>query len=240
VRARGKAVEINSSPERLDLTDAHARRAAALGIRNLFVCVGDPVTIGDFPQGSNNVDVTATGLLALVNHGFNLGRDRGGSSIGEPTSFFAGAAVAPIAVAVAPVAAVVVPVAPVAPAIAASVIIHSIKFQKILGLKIEMLRNSQKHFPATLLDGVQPRIRVESGFGGPAEPRQVLQHNLRKLVVGIEDEPVSLAPSNQEVPDLPYLLGHHRVGAPFCVAALAFITAAKPGAACVAWAICCC
>jgi len=69
--------------------------AAALGIRNLFVCVGDPVTIGDFPQGSNNVDVTATGLLALVNHGFNLGRDRGGSSIGEPTSFYAGAAVAP-------------------------------------------------------------------------------------------------------------------------------------------------
>jgi hypothetical protein len=40
--------------------------AAALGIRNLFVCVGDPVTIGDYPQGSNNVDVTATGLLAAV------------------------------------------------------------------------------------------------------------------------------------------------------------------------------
>ena len=69
--------------------------AAALGIRNLFVCVGDPVTIGDYPQGSNNVDVTATGLLALVNQGFNEGRDRSGSSIGEPTSFFTGAAVAP-------------------------------------------------------------------------------------------------------------------------------------------------
>ncbi|MGZ4148160.1 MAG: bifunctional homocysteine S-methyltransferase/methylenetetrahydrofolate reductase, partial [Actinomycetota bacterium] len=69
--------------------------AAALGIRNLFVCVGDPVTIGDFPQGSNNVDVTATGLLSLVTRGFNEGRDRGGSSIGEATSFFAGAAVAP-------------------------------------------------------------------------------------------------------------------------------------------------
>ncbi len=69
--------------------------AAALGIRNLFVCVGDPVTIGDYPQGSNNVDVTATGLLALVNQGFNEGRDRAGSSIGEPTSFFSGAAVAP-------------------------------------------------------------------------------------------------------------------------------------------------
>lgn len=69
--------------------------AAALGIRNLFVCVGDPVTIGDYPQGSNNVDVTATGLLALVTEGFNEGRDRAGSSIGEATSFFAGAAVAP-------------------------------------------------------------------------------------------------------------------------------------------------
>jgi len=73
-----------------DLLGAHA-----LGIRNLFVCVGDPVTIGDYPQGSNNVDVTATGLLALITRDFNEGRDRSGSSIGEPTSFFAGAAVAP-------------------------------------------------------------------------------------------------------------------------------------------------
>jgi methionine synthase I (cobalamin-dependent)/5,10-methylenetetrahydrofolate reductase len=75
-----------------DLLGAHA-----LGIRNLFVCVGDPVTIGDYPQGSNNVDVTATGLLALIADEFNRGRDRGGSSIGEPTSFFAGAAVSPAA-----------------------------------------------------------------------------------------------------------------------------------------------
>ncbi|MBI3648760.1 MAG: bifunctional homocysteine S-methyltransferase/methylenetetrahydrofolate reductase [Actinobacteria bacterium] len=71
--------------------------AYALGIRNLFVCVGDPVTIGDFPQGSNNVDVTATGLLALITEEFNRGRDQGGASIGEPTSFFVGAAVAPAA-----------------------------------------------------------------------------------------------------------------------------------------------
>ena len=56
-----------------DLLGAHA-----LGIRNLFVCVGDPVTIGDYPQGSNNVDVTATGLLALVTRDFNEGRDRSG------------------------------------------------------------------------------------------------------------------------------------------------------------------
>jgi methionine synthase / methylenetetrahydrofolate reductase (NADH) len=75
-----------------DLLGAHA-----LGIRNLFVCVGDPVTIGDYPQGSNNVDVTATGLLALITDGFNEGVDRAGSPIGEPTAFFAGAAVAPAA-----------------------------------------------------------------------------------------------------------------------------------------------
>jgi len=73
-----------------DLLGAHA-----LGIRNLFVCVGDPVTIGDYPQTLNDVDVTATGLLSLVNEGFNEGVDRAGSSIGEPTAFFAGAAVGP-------------------------------------------------------------------------------------------------------------------------------------------------
>jgi methionine synthase I (cobalamin-dependent)/5,10-methylenetetrahydrofolate reductase len=73
-----------------DLLGAHA-----LGIRNLFVCVGDPVTIGDYPHGSNNVDVTATGLLALITDELNQGRDRAGSSIGEPTAFFVGAAASP-------------------------------------------------------------------------------------------------------------------------------------------------
>ncbi len=69
----------------------------ALGIRNLFVCVGDPVTIGDYPHGSNDVDVTATGLLQLITEHFNTGVDRAGSPIGEPTAFFAGAAAAPSA-----------------------------------------------------------------------------------------------------------------------------------------------
>jgi homocysteine S-methyltransferase len=75
-----------------DLLGAHA-----LGIRNLFVCVGDPVTIGDYPQSLNDVDVTATGLVRLVTEAFNAGVDRAGSSIGAPTSFFPGAAVAPAA-----------------------------------------------------------------------------------------------------------------------------------------------
>jgi methionine synthase / methylenetetrahydrofolate reductase(NADPH) len=75
-----------------DLLGAHA-----LGIRNLFVCLGDPVTIGDYPQSLNDVDVTATGLIRMVTESFNTGVDRAGSSIGEPTTFFTGAAVAPAA-----------------------------------------------------------------------------------------------------------------------------------------------
>ena len=73
-----------------DLLGAHA-----LGIRNVFVCVGDPVTIGDYPQTLNDVDVTATGLLSLITGELNAGRDRAGASIGEPTSFLVGAAVSP-------------------------------------------------------------------------------------------------------------------------------------------------
>jgi homocysteine S-methyltransferase len=77
-----------------DLLGAHA-----LGIRNVFVCVGDPVAIGEYPHSLNDVDVTATGMLELITRGFNEGRDRLGSTIGEPTSFFVGAAVSPAAVA---------------------------------------------------------------------------------------------------------------------------------------------
>jgi methionine synthase I (cobalamin-dependent)/5,10-methylenetetrahydrofolate reductase len=69
----------------------------ALGIRNLFVVLGDPVSIGDYPTGTDNVDVTATGLLALITGSFNQGRDQAGASIGEPTSFVAGCAVNPAA-----------------------------------------------------------------------------------------------------------------------------------------------
>ncbi len=75
-----------------DLLGAHA-----LGIRNLFVCVGDPVTVGDYPQSLNDVDLTATGVLRLITQGFNAGVDRAGSPIGAPTAFVPGAAVAPSA-----------------------------------------------------------------------------------------------------------------------------------------------
>ena len=69
----------------------------ALGIRNLFVCLGDPVTIGDYPHGTDAVDVTPTGLMALVSERFNAGTDHAGSSIGEPTRFLVGCALSPAA-----------------------------------------------------------------------------------------------------------------------------------------------
>jgi methionine synthase / methylenetetrahydrofolate reductase(NADPH) len=69
----------------------------ALGIRNVFVCLGDPVSIGDYPKGTDNVDVTATGLIALITGAFNRGHDQAGASIGEPTSFLVGCAVNPAA-----------------------------------------------------------------------------------------------------------------------------------------------
>lgn len=71
-----------------DLLAAHA-----LGIRNLFVCLGDPARIGDYPAATDNVDVVPTGLLALVTGSLNKGKDQAGTPIGEPTSFVCGCAV---------------------------------------------------------------------------------------------------------------------------------------------------
>jgi homocysteine S-methyltransferase len=64
----------------------------ALGIRSLFVCLGDPAAIGDYPQASDQADVTASGLIALVKRRLNAGIDRAGASIGDATSFVVGCA----------------------------------------------------------------------------------------------------------------------------------------------------
>ncbi|MEX1046071.1 MAG: bifunctional homocysteine S-methyltransferase/methylenetetrahydrofolate reductase [Actinomycetota bacterium] len=65
----------------------------ALGIRNVFVCMGDPVAIGDYPGATDNVDVAPTGLIGLIDQSFNRGEEQSGASIGEPTSFLVGCAV---------------------------------------------------------------------------------------------------------------------------------------------------
>jgi homocysteine S-methyltransferase len=70
-----------------DLLAAHA-----LGLRNIFVVMGDPTAIGDYPEAMDNYDLVPSGLIKLIKQGFNAGVDHSGTSIGQPTSFFVGAA----------------------------------------------------------------------------------------------------------------------------------------------------
>jgi methionine synthase / methylenetetrahydrofolate reductase(NADPH) len=70
-----------------DLLAAHA-----LGIRNIFVVMGDPTSIGDYPEAADNYDLVPSGLIKLIKQGFNTGVDHAGASIGQPTNFFVASA----------------------------------------------------------------------------------------------------------------------------------------------------
>jgi homocysteine S-methyltransferase len=70
-----------------DLLAAHS-----LGIRNVLVIMGDPTAIGDYPEAMDNYDLVPSGLIRLIKQGFNAGVDHSGTSIGQPTNFFVGAA----------------------------------------------------------------------------------------------------------------------------------------------------
>lgn len=70
-----------------DLLAAHA-----LGVRNVFVVMGDPTAIGDYPDAMDNYDLVPSGLIKLIKQGFNAGVDHSGTDIGQPTSFFVGCA----------------------------------------------------------------------------------------------------------------------------------------------------
>lgn len=70
-----------------DLLAAHA-----MGIRNLFVTMGDPARIGDFPEATDTYDIVPTGLMELITKQFNQGMDKAGQSIDRPTSFVVGCA----------------------------------------------------------------------------------------------------------------------------------------------------
>ncbi len=73
-----------------DLLAAHA-----LHIRNLFVVMGDPPSIGDYPEATDNYDVVPSGLVKLIQQNFNRGTDGAGASIGRPCSFTVGVALDP-------------------------------------------------------------------------------------------------------------------------------------------------
>lgn len=70
-----------------DLLAAHA-----LGVRNLFVTMGDPARIGDHPDASDEYDVAPTGLIKLITEQMNAGLDQSGAALDQPTSFTVGAA----------------------------------------------------------------------------------------------------------------------------------------------------
>jgi methionine synthase I (cobalamin-dependent)/5,10-methylenetetrahydrofolate reductase len=70
-----------------DLLAAHA-----LGVRNVFIVMGDPSAIGDYPEARENYDIVPSGLIRLIKHGFNAGVDQSGADIGEATAFFVGCA----------------------------------------------------------------------------------------------------------------------------------------------------
>ena len=70
-----------------DLLAAHV-----LGIRNVFVVMGDPTAIGDYPDAMDNYDLVPSGLIKLIKQNFNMGVDHAGAEIGQPTSFFVGCA----------------------------------------------------------------------------------------------------------------------------------------------------
>jgi homocysteine S-methyltransferase len=73
-----------------DLLAAHA-----IGVRNVFVVMGDPTAIGDYPEAMDDYDVVPSGLIELISQGFNVGRDHAGSKLGDSTSFFIGCALNP-------------------------------------------------------------------------------------------------------------------------------------------------
>jgi len=70
-----------------DLLAAHA-----LGVRNLFVVMGDPTHIGDYPNAADNYDLVPSGLVRLVKQNLNAGLDQAGNAIGQPTTFLTGCA----------------------------------------------------------------------------------------------------------------------------------------------------
>jgi methionine synthase I (cobalamin-dependent)/5,10-methylenetetrahydrofolate reductase len=70
-----------------DLLAAHA-----LNVRNVFVVMGDPTVIGDYPDSFDTHDIVPTSLIRLIKHNLNRGIDQAGNSIGQPTSFQIGCA----------------------------------------------------------------------------------------------------------------------------------------------------
>jgi homocysteine S-methyltransferase len=70
-----------------DLLAAHA-----MDLRNIFVTMGDPTKIGDYPDANDSYDIVPSKLISLIKHSMNNGVDQAGNSIGAPAGFTVGCA----------------------------------------------------------------------------------------------------------------------------------------------------
>jgi homocysteine S-methyltransferase len=70
--------------------------AAGLGLKAILCLGGDPLKIGDYPQGRQVSEVDVLGLLRMAK-GLNAGADLAGNAIGAATSFAVGCAANPAA-----------------------------------------------------------------------------------------------------------------------------------------------
>jgi homocysteine S-methyltransferase len=58
----------------------------------VFVVMGDPTAIGDYPDAMDDYDLTPSGLIHLIKSGFNTGVDHSGATLGQATNYHVGAA----------------------------------------------------------------------------------------------------------------------------------------------------
>jgi len=70
--------------------------AAGLGLKALLCLGGDPLKIGDYPQGKQVSEVDVLGLIRMAK-GLNAGADLAGNAIGSATQFAIGCAANPAA-----------------------------------------------------------------------------------------------------------------------------------------------
>lgn len=71
-----------------DLLAAHT-----LGLRNLYVLLGDQVKVGNLPEADNAYDVMPGGLIQLIKQQLNAGVDEREEALDQPTNFVAGCSV---------------------------------------------------------------------------------------------------------------------------------------------------
>jgi methionine synthase / methylenetetrahydrofolate reductase(NADPH) len=65
----------------------------ALGLRNLFVTLGDQSKTGDYPDADDHYDIMPAGLIRLIKEQLNAGVDQQAHALDQPTRFLVGCGV---------------------------------------------------------------------------------------------------------------------------------------------------